>query len=362
MMSPRSSIAVLRAAAGVAGNPNQGGNPGVSALHGGKKRGLAELRPREGETAGGRRIEPRLPDSAPVHISVFRYGDSAADHVDNWPASAPIYQVQFTHEAYPSHTVTFRDAFSEFLKSTASSTEDPQDVPSLQRTSRVKVQLTRAAEPNNAGIALKDYRVALYVAGGVEQLTALLEMLHSFVRFRAEGKLQRDRRPFPPPSEQQIIVGRGARVDDLHIGQLMNPAVIVKQEGDKLSHSLFDAVGPSGYSFLVLDVEFDGPTTVMLGWTGRTWVLREAFEEAGVPLGQHSDGSMVRFINNQSENIATAEDRARLLDIVTKKLRRHPCVVRGFAKADLEAAGHVLSQQGEAFLTELAQQEHVLVL
>ena len=338
------------------------GASGASML--GKKRGLADLRARDGDGAlkVGRGVQPRLPDVAPVCISVYCYGDSAADHVDGWPAAAPLFQVQMTHEANPSYTMAFRDAFNEFLKQSAGSGDMPQDLQELQRTSNVKVQVTRAAEPNNAGIVLKDYRIAIYVAGGRGNLTATLEMLHSFVRFRSEGRIQKDRRPFPSLAEQQIIVGTGPRLGSLALKQFCNPDVIVRQEGDVLPHNMFDAASPNGNQFLVLDVEFSGPTTVMLGWTGRTWNLRGAFEECGIPLAQHPDGGFYRFINDQKENVATQDDRAVLLDIVTKKLRRFPCVVRIISKFTEDGSDCVLSPEGEAFVAELSQLDHVLVV
>ena len=331
----------------------------------GKKRGLAELRARDGDLGAlkaGRGMQLRLPDVAPVFISVYRYGDSAADHLDSWPAAAPLFQIQMTHEANPSYTMAFRECFNEFLKQTAGSGEMPQDLQELQRTSHVKVQVTRAAEPNNAGIVLKDYRIAIYVAGGSGNLTSTLEMLHSFIRFRSEGRFQKDRRPFATLAEQQVIVGFGPRLDSLELKQFCNPSVVVSKEGDVLPHKLFDAASPIGNQFLVLDIEFSGPNTVMLGWTGRTWNLRGAFEECGIPLGQHPDGAFFRFINDQKENVATQEDRARLLDILTKKLRRFPCVVRSISKFSEDGLDRAFSPEGEAFLAELSRLDHILVV
>ena len=93
----------------------------VSTPQGAGKRGLAEMRARDGNASGARRAERRLIDTSTYCIPVHRYGDSAVVNLESSPAAASLFQVWMTRDAHGSRAMDFREAFNEYLEQTAGS-------------------------------------------------------------------------------------------------------------------------------------------------------------------------------------------------------------------------------------------------
>ena len=299
---------------------------------------------------------------APVTATVHCYGDSASDHVDAWPVNQPLYQIQVSHQAYPSYMYWFKEAFNEYLWSTASVPEDPRDVAELERVTNIKFQVTRAIDGNNAGLTLVDYRLVVYVVGYSEPVLAVLRLLHGYVRYRSSGRFYKDRRSFPSPSEQVILVELGARVERMQIGSFGYPRVELVREERGVSHLVFDAAGPIGNQFLRLDLELGSDSNADFAWSGCIRGLGGAFDSLKIPLKQLPDGTWYRCMRNQRENLATHERATELLGIVTEKLRRFPCVVRIVRRLGKNGDLEFMSREASSFVTALSKLDNLLVL
>ena len=93
-------------------------------------------------------------------------------------------------------------------------------------------------------------------------------------------------------------------------------------------HGWWQAAGPLGNKWLRLDVEFDEAGGVALGWSGQTYALRAAFDDADVALCEDGAGGFLRVLNGQKTSIASKEDIQKLVRIIRDDLREFPCFVR----------------------------------
>ena len=76
-----------------------------------------------------------------------------------------------------------------------------------------------------------------------------------------------------------------------------------------------------------LEVELDNVGGVSLGWSGRSYSLRDAFDAAQVPLCEDGVGGFMRVLNGPKASIAGQSDIDRLVKIIRDDLRECPCLV-----------------------------------
>ena len=263
-----------------------------------------------------------LPSAAPVMLSVNHYGSSAADHVDKWPAGQPCWQIQLVHEAWPSYASFFVDSFNTFLHRSAVDEAEPRSVHELQQMCNMRVQITRA---DGAEAPVAPWRPAVYAAGNEVALGTALTLLLDYMNHRAEWAGPRDFKPFPIASTQAVHVHLPESMPHLQAPALARSNVRVHR-GPPV-HGWWQVAGPLGNKWLRLDVEFDEEGAVALGWSGQTYSLRAAFDDAEVGLCEDGAGGFLRVLNGQKTSISSQEDIEKLVKIIRDDLHQFPCLV-----------------------------------
>ena len=101
------------------------------------------------------------------------------------------------------------------------------------------------------------------------------------------------------------------------------------------------------------EIDIVDDDTVAVGFTGRTWLLRQAFEEAGVGLATDEGREPTRLVPSSDGRLDDHRSRARLLGIFGPLvLRDGACMVR--------VAGQPPSgSSAAAFLEELRALPHL---
>lgn len=334
--------------------------PAVASDAQSKKRRLSEMAVGAGLSPGDMKV-PRgvaRPASAPIELTVFRYGDRASDHLPAWPAAARVYQMQIMHEAAPSWVVNIVPAFNGYLEHLHS--EDagiPSSLSRLRAEWNMVLQIAKVSEPNPAGAPLVNWRVAFYVVGGRDELRDALQLVHGYVAFRARRPLTSDKRPFTDLGEQEFLVHFGPRDDLLALENAESPVVKVDHVALAAApRSMLECAGPMGNKFLVAEVEVVGEEKVAIGWMGQTWGLRNDFEAQDIPLGEDGAGGYLRFINGDRGNVGDVETASRLVEVMGDVvLNRTPCLVRVVNAKDVVAGSKV-----EDFLNRLRALDHLV--
>ena len=112
------------------------------------------------------------PECVPITMMVFRYGERAADHIPEWPATAEVFQLQFIHEAEQSYATNIESAFNEYLSYLHAKLKDfPASLQELKRDRNMVLQVTNAAEGRETGAPLVDRRVWTHPAKSVSAWT-----------------------------------------------------------------------------------------------------------------------------------------------------------------------------------------------
>ena len=76
-----------------------------------------------------------------------------------------------------------------------------------------------------------------------------------------------------------------------------------------------------------MEIELDNVGGITLGWSGRTYSLRSAFDDAEIPLCENGVGGLIRVLNGSKASIASESDVDRLVKIIRDDLRQCPCLV-----------------------------------
>lgn len=338
--------------------------PGPAAASGaqGTKRRLSEMAAGEGLARGEAKTArgPTRAASAPIEITVFRYGDRACDHLATWPAAARVFQLQFVHEAAPSYAINIVPAFNAYLEHLHS--EDASIPPTLSRLRsdwNIVLQITKTSDPNPAGAPLVNWRVVFYIAGDRDTLRDALQLLHGYIAFRAKRPLASDRRPFADIVDQELLVHYGPRIEAVDLDGVEAPVVTMDHVGMSAAPCcVLGCAGPLGNKFLVAEVEVVDDTQVAIGWSGQTWALRDGFEAHGIPLGEDGAGGYIRFVNGDRGNVADADIASQLVDVMSDAvLHRTPCLVR-VVNADAAVAGSA----ADALIARLRELDHLVVM
>jgi hypothetical protein len=280
--------------------------------------------------------------------------------MDSWAAGQRVFQVQVVHDAYPSLVTDIVPAMNAFLSQASTSEEDPKTIQDLTTKCGVRMQITR---PSSVSVApIVSWRVGFYIPGGAQQLSALVDMLLDYVEFRVNGGYTgKEKKPFPHAHEQSVKVFRSDGVPPLQLDCKAHSLAVEVADGVDGSpvKSAFEMSGPLGDKWLVLDVEVVDETHVSLGWTGRTWGLRQAFEDAGIPLCEDGDGGFVRVVTGEMGKVESEEDCEGILKIITEDLSSFPCLVRA---EDAPVEGDKDYSAVAAFLKKLRELPHILLV
>ena len=311
------------ASLGAHGAPSAAASSEAASRGGGKRGRLASMDAQS--TGKQQRVNGpgALPSAAPVMLSVNHYGKSASDHVDKWPTGQPCWQIQLVHEAWPSYASFFVDSFNVFLQRSAIDAADPRSVHELQQICNMRVQITR---PDGADAPVVPWRPVVYAAGNEEALSTALTILLDYANHRAEWPGPRDTKPFPDASTQAFHVHLPANAPHLQAPSLAR-ANVTMHRGPPV-HGWWQAAGPLGNKWLRLDVEIDSEGAVALGWSGQTYALRAAFDDADVALCEDGAGGFLRVLNGQKTSLSSQEDVEKLVRIIRDDLREFPCLTR----------------------------------
>ena len=248
-------------------------------------------------------------------MTIQKYGDRAKDFLDAWPETQRLWQVQLTHDAAPSYLIHIVEAFNRYLSSLhEADPENPKDLVALKKDCNVVLQITHV-ESNAQGAPLVNWRVAFYVVGNKDALREFVILFHGYTKFRALYPLASDRRAFAELAEQRIVLHLGSGADVGEVTSLTEPSVELADVALGLPCKILDCAGPSGNKFLRADIEIVDAEHVAIGFTGRTWLLREAFDAAEIPLAIEDGVEATRFINGDAGHVANEATKATLLSI-----------------------------------------------
>ena len=334
--------------------PAAGGNSARAAGDTAKRGRLATL---PDAAPAAKRASPTwsLPAVAPLVLDVHPYGSSAEDQVAGWPMGMPCWQVQITHEAYPSMTAFFREAFESFLAGDAKEEGAPKSLKELQQQCFFRVQITR--ENSEVNVPLVPWRLAIYIAGRAQALTDMIGMLKAYARHRAENAHLRDKKTFPDPGQQKIEVYLGIGCPHFEMKEAGNVDIF----RDRNLYKWCEAAGPEGNKFLFLDVEVEETGTVALGWRGRTWTLRNAFESADITLAEDGNGGFIRVLSGDKAAISSKAERESIIEIMKGGLNYAPCIVNVEAIPEDDAGTGHQFENARAFVDALRGVPHLHV-
>ena len=294
----------------------------------GVKRRLSQLTATPTASAPKAAAAPQRPSNAPVELFVARYGNKASDFLNDWSDNQKLWQVQLTHEATPSLAVNVVAGFNDYLsKLHADDASIPENLVELRKGFGIVLQLTKL-EPNPQRAPLKNWRVAFYIAGNSDALQESIALIHGYIAHRVAYPLSSDRRAFPDAQDQVVNVRPSSDVPRLEFPDLKEPAVTVAEPSDDLPCKLLECAGPQGNKYLAAAIEVVDDEHVAIGFTGRTWALRQAFEDAEVPLVVEESQEPVRVINGAAGNVSDPEIYEKVLAIFGDQvLHRGACLV-----------------------------------
>ena len=205
----------------------------------------------------------------------------------------PLYAVLLQHEAYPAVDSDLLNGFRDWLQ--AEHVQDvgfPATLQALRQDEHIALVLTntqRQVEPgqsaNPQNMPWQNYRSVLYVAGDEARLNDVLELLHRFFVHRVTHRRACDRSPWPPMQTLRVHVRPhlGVTVGALEAVYTRIPATLHDPAADLPMH-VFSVAPPTGFNALKVEVEVVDGDSVVLAWEGRTYVYRQRFQVAGIPL------------------------------------------------------------------------------
>ena len=267
------------------------------------------------------RAPSKLPDIAPIETTVRQYTGCAKDLVSAFPADAPLWQIQCTHDAYPnSYLREIIGALNDFLAQLHEENNTwPTNVHEMRDSMDAIVTLTGDDDPMSVGF-LK-WRVAFYIAGNLEALHNFLNMLDDFFVWRQTHPRARET-TFAGDTiwniRPHIDIDLAGVVADFtfHTAHCHEPTA-------NLPLNVFEAQPPVGKKVVAASFEFPDETHVTIIWSGSLWVYRDRFEESDVQLSQIQEGARseyVRVLLNAELPSAAQQIRDIFGDNVLKKV------------------------------------------
>ena len=212
-----------------------------SSVGGGQKRAPVRL-PGDLKLQGSPGVakkQKRRPETAPVIASVYKYTDEAADFLPSLNPGQALYQVIFTHDAYPSICYNTLQMFGRFMERTAED-GNPGNYAALRRAGVILV-LTKPLDPDRVGYVAN--RMAFYVAGDVNNFLHLFE---EFLVFLTKEKDLHGSDAFP--SGLSLSVEPHADVDlaMYRDAEKTLAEVNVNEVSNTLTHHVFSVNPPNG--------------------------------------------------------------------------------------------------------------------
>eukprot|EP00973_Karenia_brevis_P023924 3298936-Karenia_brevis.AAC.1 len=258
----------------------------------------------------------RLPNWAPVIITVYKVTDEAADvwNVFENTQSVSLWQAQIKHDARPSLTYGILDSFNEFLRQASTDNESiPTTLAELQQKAGIKLVLTDNKDPEEIGFV--NWRVAFYVAGMDDALNNFFYLLDDFFVFKhkALGKEK--------PFEVHIFPHEGEEItcqDMQYQHYTFNEPKLILPLG------IFEAQTVTNKRIVQLHLQPENEQTLSVVITGNTWSFRARLDSHGIPgayFGDEKDRKYVRIL--KSVDVADEVQKQRVLDMFGEKVFRN---------------------------------------
>jgi hypothetical protein len=205
--------------------------------------------------------------NAPVNIAVYKVTDCAGDLWGNFKdVQTKLWQVQIDHDARPSVTVRMYDSFNEFLKDHARNSPGStvESTKQLESDAGIKLVMTNQDDPDGLG-CFKQYRVAWYVAGEIDQVINFFNLLDNYLLHKAKQFAR------ATPFEVNIYPYTDVDLESLP-DQMSHKPIKVHPCGRDLPLKLFEAHPVVGKKVLTLNFETEATTELSLVITGNTWI------------------------------------------------------------------------------------------
>ena len=227
---------------------------------------------------GPRPLNPkRLPDSAPVHVCIFKITDCAGDCWAQYEGTeASLYQVQLQHEARPSCLFDLVRSFGDFLKAVHTENESvPITMQDLQQCG-IKLVLTDAQDPDGVGTFVQ-WRAAFYVVGDpqAKPVANFMMLLDEFWPFKAKV-MGRDLEVLYHP---HTSVGNLSDTS----GELAYANCSVEDPSSIMPLGIFEAQPVVSKRIVTINIQPEGPDTASILVSGNLWVYRSRFDAHGIP-------------------------------------------------------------------------------
>ena len=271
------------------------------------------------------------PSSALIVVCLRKYATDASDVVEELPRGEELWQIQIEHNANPSVvSYVLRGLDASLRVAHAENDAIPESVRQLKELAGIHTVITKVA-PNPQEAPFKEFRVAFYVPGDMEQLRGFLALLDHYFVYRATHPLEgADRKPWPPRAQLDVQVHPDVGID---VSDAVATFTIANKTCHPPSHALplhiFDANPPAGNKLLLVRLEIVSYTEVAMTFEGRIWNLRHRFDAAGVPLSEEGNTPRVRFINEADGDLSQDGNMNKLIAIFGDTvIRGHVCLVR----------------------------------
>ena len=274
-----------------------------------------QLTPREKTTT------QRPTTNAPVNVCVYKVTDSAGDLWANFKdVQTKLWQVQIDHDARPSVTVRMYDSFNEFLKEQSrSSPGSVESTKQLENDAGIRLVMTNQDDPDGLG-CFKQYRVAWYIAGEIDQVNNFFSLLDNYLLHKAKQFAR------ATPFEVNVYPYTDVDLESLP-DQMSYKPIKVHPCGRDLPLKLFETHPVVGKKVLTLNFETESASELSLVITGNTWNFRDDLEKNGFQGTREKEGGQyIRYVRNV--DITSTEGEQQFLALTVegqKRICRNNC-------------------------------------
>eukprot|EP00973_Karenia_brevis_P061607 8567332-Karenia_brevis.AAC.1 len=217
----------------------------------------------------------RLPDWAPVVVTIYKITDEAADVwnlFENKP-NVKLWQIQIKHDARPSILYGILDSFAQFLRESNRTNETiPTTLAELQQKAGIKLVLTDNKDPEEIGFI--NWRVAFYVAGMNEALNNFFFLLDDFFVFK-EKALARQR-----PFEVHVFPHEG---EEIECEDLQYENYTFNEPNLILPLGVFEAQPVTSKRIIEVHVQPESAETISVIVCGNTYIFKTRLDSHGIP-------------------------------------------------------------------------------
>ena len=278
------------------------------------------------------------PANAPIVLAIYKYTSEAKDLVNTFRADEPLWAVRVEHNAWPNVESAAIAGHNAFLADMHAEDNDmPKNLQELRTNDQIIIQIGRGDASNVDGLPLKEFSVAYYIGGTLEQLRNAIHLLVEFFYHRCTHPIPNvDKSPWPVPADIAIHIYprmgidlAGLDTDITRMAVTLHPAALV------LPLSLWSTNPPGSSRALFVEIEIVTCDKAIFGWDGRTYGFRARFDQALIPRIDNN----LRVLPEDMRDFTVAENGARILDIFGNLvLRDLVCCVR--------VTGEPLPQEG----------------